>query len=142
MTKPTFEKIDASDALLYGPVKLLLCGFMPPAQSKFKTLLGMLNLSHLPLVWVCTNQMTAALEDLLRLPEGSGEGQASEMPRAIIVSGISQQSLHLLMSACRQAGMTQALWAVLTPISEKWPLQRLLNELAAERAALSKPKKK
>lgn len=141
MTKTTFEKINPSDTLLYGPAALLLCGFPPQAQQKFKFLLSKLDMSDVPLVWVGTHQIAVPIVDLVRLPHGSGDGQASEMPRAVIVSGITQHALHRLMTGCRQAGMAQALWAVLTPVSEKWPLQRLLKELAAERAALSKPGK-
>jgi hypothetical protein len=36
--------------------------------------------------------------------------------------------------------MQSALWAVLTPISEKWSAQQLLDELAREREALRKKK--
>jgi hypothetical protein len=33
--------------------------------------------------------------------------------------------------------MKPALWATLTPISETWPLQNLLQELAAEHKAMA-----
>ena len=138
MTKASFEKIDQSAALLYGPAKLLLCGFTPRAQSAFRALLAILNMSDLPIVWVGDSQIEARLGDLVQLPDGSGEGLPSDMPRAIIVSGITQGALHRLMSGCRKAGMKKALWAVLTPTSEKWLIQRLLRELTAERDALSK----
>jgi len=52
MTDDGFQKVDQSDSLLYGPRKLLLCGFPAHAQSKFMTLLKMIGLSEMPVVWV------------------------------------------------------------------------------------------
>ena len=40
------------------------------------------------------------------------------------------------MAVCRNAGMRQALWATLTPMSETWMLKDLLAELSAEKEAL------
>ncbi|MFZ1984507.1 MAG: DUF3783 domain-containing protein [Desulfatitalea sp.] len=138
MTDATFEKVGLSEKRLYGDRKLLLCGFPATAQVKFKTLLGMIGISALPLVWVGLQDVRETVGGLIARPDGSGEGTGSELPRAIIVAGLAENELHTLMSGCRQAGMQQALWAVLTPTSESWPLGQLLNELAAERAAMSK----
>ncbi len=138
MTEAGFEKIKRSDAILYGPRKLLLCGFPPAAQPKFKSLLGMLGITRLPLAWINADQSREFISELMALDDGAGEGRSSTLPRAIIVAGIQEKELHTLMSGCRKAGMKKALWAVLTPTSEKWGLQQLLSELAAEREALSK----
>jgi hypothetical protein len=83
-----------------------------------------------------------SLADLLSLPDQTGADMASDLPRAIIVSGISENQLHGLMTMCRKTGMQQSLWAALTPTSETWPLAQLLTELQAERKALSKRRKK
>jgi len=64
-----------------------------------------------------------------------GLGASSDLPRAVIVSGIQEKQLHALMALCRKTGMQPDLWAVLTPISEKWTLQALLSELQAEKRA-------
>jgi hypothetical protein len=140
MTEGTFEKVGHSDKRFYGPRKLLLCGFSPAAQPKFKTLLAMLAIDDLPLVWGNVDTRTETLGKLLQHADGYGEGVDSLLPRAIIAAGINEIELHRLMSGCKQAGMQQALWAVLTPFSEAWPLHRLLDELAAERKALSEQK--
>lgn len=138
MTDASFEKISQSDKPLYGVRKLLLCGFPSPAQPKFKTLLGMLGIEGLPLVWAATDDSENLVGDLFERPDDSGAGADSRLPRAIIVAGIAEAELHLLMSGCRKAGMQQALWAALTPTSEKWHLKDLLKELAAEREALAR----
>jgi hypothetical protein len=142
MTDATFEKVGRTSRCLYGPRKMLLCGFPIPAQSKFKTLMEMLGLKSLPLVWASENDGETRLGQLMEQPDGSGEGIASLLPRAIIVSGVSENELHRLMSGCRQAGMQKALWATLTPTSETWALNALLEELSAENKAISERTRK
>ena len=136
MTDDEFQKVDQSDSLLYGPRKLLLCGFPAHAQSKFMTLLKMIGLSEMPVVWVTEDQADIHVAELVQLEDGAGTGSSSDLPRAIVMSGISQMELHLLMSGCRKSGMQQPLWATLTSTSETRPIRDLLKELAAEHAAM------
>jgi hypothetical protein len=142
MTDGTFEKVQHSDNRMYGPPKLLLCGFPAPAQPKFKSVLKMAGLEDINLLWANETHDGSALADLIALPDGSGSGVGSDLPRAIIVSGITENQLHGLMTLCRKTGMQQSLWAALTPTSETWPLAQLLTELQAERKALSGRRKK
>jgi hypothetical protein len=132
----TFEKVTRSEKLLYGPRKLLLCGFGPEARKKFNFVLGTSGLADVPKVWVATQQGACPLADLLDLPDGSGSEAASALPRAVIVAGITEAQLISLMTVCRKSGMQPALWAVLTPVSERWTVEQLLLELAREREAL------
>jgi len=137
MSDPGFEKIQRSDKRLFGPRKLLLCGFAAEAQPKFKSLLEVLGIVELPLIWILQEQSADPINVLVDLPDGWGATQSSTLPRAIIVSGISENELHQLMTGCRRAGMKQALWAALTPTSIQWPLQELLAALSAEHRAMS-----
>ena len=134
----SFEKVSSSDTPLYGPRRLFLCGFPAEAQPKFEIVLKAVGLQNVPKVWVPDNQEDMLLSDLLKLEDNSGAGLSSKLPRAIIVAGISQNELLDLMAICKQAGMKDALWATLTPISANWSVQQLLAELATEREALSK----
>jgi hypothetical protein len=138
MVDATFEKVTTSDKPLYGPRKLLLCGFPSAAQPKFETVLDMAALQKVKKIWVTDNQNAMALSTLLQLPDNSGASVSSNLPRAIIVSGISQNELINLMSVCKKAGMMSALWATLTPVSENWTIRKLLAELAAERKAMTR----
>ena len=140
MADESFQKIDQSNNILYGPRKLLLCGFAAEVQPKFITLLEMIGLSSIPLVWVTQDQADIHVGELVQLDDGAGMGDSSGLPRAIIMSGISQNELHTLMAGCRKSGMQQPLWATLTPTSESWPIQNLLKELAAEHRAMQKVK--
>jgi len=138
--KSTFEKVTRSEKILYGPRKLLLCGFTAESRKKFNTVLEMVGLAAVPKVWVATEQGSTPLADLLELPDGSGSEAASALPRAIIVAGITEAQLISLMTVCKKSGMQNPLWAVLTPVSEKWTVSQLLTELAREREALQKRK--
>lgn len=140
MSEAKFQKVASTDKPLYGPKKLLLCGFSPDAQAKFMTLLELIGLADVSKVWVTREQAGQRLSELLQLPDNAGQGAVSDLPRAIIVAGITQQQMHWLMVARRQSGMQPPLWAVLTPTSESWTLQSLLAELAAEHRALQKRK--
>lgn len=138
MPDATFEKITTSDKPLYGPEKLIVCGFSADIQPKFEAVLKMAGLEQVPLIWALASQAGSRLSDLTALPSGSGKGESSTLPRAVIVAGISERQLQTLMTVCRKTGMKQALWATLTPTSETWLLKDLLAELNAERKALQK----
>jgi len=142
MNDGTFEKFRRTDRPMYGPRKLLLCGFPAEAQSKFAKVLEITGLAQTPIVWANQENAGQSLSALLDLPDGSGSGSGSTLSRAVIVSGITENQLHSLMTVCRKSGMKQSLWAALTPTSETWPLERLLEELNKERRALSGKKRK
>ena len=138
MVDATFEKVTTSDKPLYGTRRLLLCGFSSAAQLKFETVLDRVGLRETPKIWVSDDQADMALSALLLLPDNSGASVLSNLPRAIVVAGISQKELINLMTVCKKAGMMNALWATLTPTSENWAVRQLLAELAAERKAMTK----
>jgi len=142
MTDGEFQKVSRSDRPLYGLRKLLLCGFAAGEQTEFIALLDAIGLAAMPLVWLTEDQAGLSVGELVRLDSGTGAGLSSGLPRAVIMSGITQNELHQLMSGCRQAGVNQALWATLTPVSETWPLQNLLRELAAEHKAMQARKQR
>ena len=140
MTDAKFEKVSNTDRPLYGPRKLLLCGFSQSVQPNFSKLLELIGLSEIPKVWVVENQADLPVSELVELEDGTGWGISSELPRAIIMAGITQNEMHRLMTGCRESKMKPTLWATLTPISETWTIQSLLNELAAEHKAMQKRK--
>ena len=142
MTEAKFERVTHSDSNLYGPRCLLLCGFPAGAQPKFLTVLEMVGLAEVEVVWANHDHQKLTLGQLMDLGNGSGWAVDSALPRAVVVAGITERQLHALMTVCRRSGMKEALWAALTPTSEKWPLSNLLAELADERRQLAELKKK
>ena len=63
-----FEKVSQSDAALYGPRKILLCGFGAGAQDKFKKVLEFANLSDVPRVWAAPDNAETPLAELMARP--------------------------------------------------------------------------
>jgi len=136
--KTGFEKVTVSEKKLYGPRRLLLCGFDVEAQRKFATVIEAAGLADVPRVWVSDAQAGERLSDLFEQPDGSGAGAPSTLARAIIVGGITEAQLIGFMKICKQTGMRPPLWAVLTPVSEKWPIAELIKELEREREKLKR----
>ena len=142
MADAKFEKVSPSEKPLYGPRKLLLCGFSENVQANFAGLLALIDLAGIPKVWAADDQAGARVGELMALEDGSGWGRPSNLARAIIMAGITRNEMHRLMSGCRRAEMKRPLWATLTPVSETWVLEDLLKELAAEKAAMQKSPKR
>ncbi len=138
MSDGKFEKVTQSAKALYGPRKLILCGFAAGMQANFFKILEYIGLQDMDVVWAAENRADDEIGQIMKLPAGTGADADSGLPRTIVVAGISENDLHNLMNTCRASGMQPALWAVLTPVSEKWPLRRLVAELEAERTALQK----
>jgi hypothetical protein len=141
VTNAKFEKVSRTDQVLYGPRKLLLCGFSQGVQPNFNKLLELIGLSEIPKVWVTEHQADIQVGELVKLQDNTGFGVSSELPRAIIMAGITQNEMHGLMTGCRQSKMKPTLWAALTPTSETWTIRSLLNELAAEHREMQKRKR-
>ena len=140
MSDAGFEKVSQSDKPMYGPRKLLISGFSSATQPKFVRLLELIGLSETPRVWVTEENGNRLISEVLALEDSTGWGVSSELTRAIIMCGLTQNELHLLMSGSRQSGLKPPLWATLTPTSETWTVQDLLKELSAEHQAMQKKK--
>ena len=125
---------------MYGPRGILVCGYPASEQSSLLYLLEENGFSDLPVIFVSYTDLTKTLKELLTSPHRSSLGEDSEMRRAIIMSGFSRKELYQLMALYRLAELPPQLWASLTPISEKWSVTRLLDELAAESEAIKKQK--
>ena len=140
MSEGGFEKVSPSDKPMYGPRKLLICGFSADIQPHVVKLMEILKLSEIPRIWVTEEHAGSLISEVLALEDNTGLGVSSDLPRAIIMCGLTQNQLHILMSGSREAGMKPPLWATLTPTSETWAVQDLLKELAAEHQAMQQRK--
>ena len=138
MQKNGFQKVEPTDRRMYGPRKLLVCGYPQSEQPSFLELLEGCGLAALPVVFVTEADAQSTLQSLLRQPDRSGWERDSGLPRAVIMSGLSERELHALMGGYRQRGLPTQLWATLTPTSEGWTMQSLLDELDAERRAFQR----
>ena len=132
----TFSRVSQTSQPLYGPRKLLICGFTPEGQTALDEVLTTAALADLPVLYAGSADVEETLKDLLGRPDQAGRGETSRMPAAIIMAGITEYELHQLITSYRSAGLPNPMWATLTPTSENWTLRQLLKELSAERQAL------
>jgi len=81
--------------------------------------------------------MDRTVGEILTSAPGHGRGEESPLPRATVLSGVTEKELSTIMAAWKHLGLPRQNWATLTPTSEGWPLIDLLTELDLERVALS-----
>ncbi|HPD56705.1 MAG TPA: DUF3783 domain-containing protein [Smithellaceae bacterium] len=141
MSQGTFKEIGDSAKPMYGPRAVLVCGFTPFEQETVMNLLDNIALADVPVIIAATADAEIRLGDLLARPDQEGLGAESDMARAIVMSGVTADELHRIMSAYRSSGLPRPLWATLTPVSENWALAALLEELNKERIAMEKSNK-
>lgn len=142
MDRGTFDKVDASSEVMYGPKGVVVCGY---GAGEHEPLIGFLQRvcgEDLRVVFAGDGAAGDSLHDLLARPHRCGEGDPSTLRRALVLSGLTQKELHTLMGAYRRSGLPKQLWAVLTPTSETWALGDLLEELARESEALQRSRRR
>jgi hypothetical protein len=105
-------------------------------------MLAKLKINDISVKFISESMAEHILGAIAAIPDSFGQGTPSNLPRAVIMSGITENELHHIMNGYRTTGLPPQLWATLTPTSETWPLSVLLEELAAEKAAFEKCSKK
>lgn len=136
--KGDFKRIDKSEKRMYGPRGLLVCGYAEEERSKFLDFISKINMDEIPVIFAVNEDIEKTLGALFNHDHKSDITGPSELPRAVIMSGLSQNELHELMGAYREAGFISQIWASLTPTSETWTLKALLIELLQEAKAMQK----
>jgi hypothetical protein len=140
MSDREFQKIQESDERMYGPKGILVCGYPPPEHRFFAMFMDKAGFSDRPIVFAKTEDAGRTLKELLGLNSGWGMEEPTDLPRAVIMSGFTQNEVHRIMVAYRQAGLPAQMWATLTPVSENWLLSDLLRELVKENEFFKKKK--
>ena len=132
-----FSKItNSAKKRLYGPRGCLVCGYTAAEQDILRAMLVRWNFADLPTLFAGAADMDRPVGEILRESTGYGQGQDSHLPRAVILSGVTEKELNTFMAAWKHLGLPPQNWATLTPTSETWPLIYLLTELDLERLAL------
>ena len=141
MSGGEFQRVEKTGERMYGPRKLLVCGFPAGERKFFTALLAAAGLKDIPVLFAADEDLSATLAGMLKRGASEERDGASTMHRAGIMSGFTQEELHCLLKGYRESGLPAILWATLTPVSEKWLLKDLLDELAAEAEAFKKRKR-
>lgn len=103
------RRLKKSKKRMYGPTKLLVCGYEAPEHQAFLEFLEQLGFRSIPGIFVGQTNSHVALKELLRRDDRSGLGEDSSLKRAVIMSGFTQDNLHFLISAYRKANLPQQL---------------------------------
>ncbi|MDA3863228.1 MAG: DUF3783 domain-containing protein [Deltaproteobacteria bacterium] len=125
----TFKKIQNNDKHLYGPRKAVFTGFKTDAQPELIKVLENAGLAELPTAWPGKTEEGLTLDEIFTCDDKLGWGKNSKLCQTIIVGGISQKQLKIFMALMKKSHLEYPLWATLTPVSQKWKLKELLNEL-------------
>lgn len=138
MTTNSFQKVGDSEQRLYGPRKILLCGYSQEDRLRFQAMLRDSGLSDIELLVAGDTALKQTVRALFEQPVSRASQKGPALPRAAIMGGITEKELHTILNAYRQTGLPGQFWATLTPTSENWRLGELLSELQKENEALRK----
>ena len=141
MSDGTFKKVGKTETMLFGPRAMIVCGYAPEEQNVFLQFLNTIGVENVRIFFIGRDKEKMPLKELLALPDQTGLGEASDLDRTIILSGVTENELHLTISTYKKTGLPRPLWATLTPISKDWPLDALIAELKKERAVMEKGKR-
>ena len=137
MSASSFSKIkNSAKKRLYGPRRCLACGYTTAEQDILLAMMVRWNFTDMPALFAGAADMDRPVGEILAESAGYGQGQDSPLPRAVILSGLTEKELNTFMAAWKHLNLPRQNWATLTPTSEGWPLIDLLMELDLERVAL------
>lgn len=133
-----FSKVGGSaKKRLYGPRAVLACGYTAQEQHALLSMVERFHFADLPVIFALGEDMERRVGEVLASTPEHGQGLDSPLPRAVILSGVTEKELHAFMAAWKHLSLPPQNWATLTPTSENWSLLDLLTELDLERLALS-----
>ncbi len=137
MPAPGFSKIkNSAKKRLYGPRRCLACGYAAAEQDILLAMMVRWNFGDMPALFAGAADMDRPVGEILAEEGGYGQGQDSPLPRAVILSGLTEKELNTFMAAWKHLSLPRQNWATLTPTSVGWTLIDLLTELDLERVAL------
>ena len=117
---------------MYGIKCLLISGYAPEAQKTLLALLSHQRFGKIPIIFVTDETASLSLKEIITLPAMAGRGTETTLKKAVILSGFTEKELHDLLAAFRSSPLPRPFFATLTPTSENWSHQKLLNELSKE----------
>ena len=139
MTQPGFKAVGQTEQRLFGPRKILVCGYVPEQQLALLDIYTQLpDFKTLPILFARPEDADYSLENLFTREPDTAPGEVLASPPAIIMAGLTEKELHLFMAAHKKTMSFSPIWATLTPTSAGWPLKDLLKELGREKEAMHK----
>ena len=139
MTQSGFKPVGQTEQHLFGPRKIIVCGYTYEHQHSLRETLAQLpEFKDLPILFARPEDEGISLSTLFSREPVTGEDETLASPPTVIMAGLTGKELHLLMSEHKKTNIPSPIWATLTPISAGWPLRKLLKELGREKEAMQK----
>jgi hypothetical protein len=137
MGKGRLKRVGRSRRRLFGPRRLLVCGFDPGSRRRLLEMMADRNLTDIPVVFPGDDGAEETVAALLEQQGGVSIDTASSLQPAIIMAGITEKTLHKIINGYRSLNLPPPLWATVTPTSVQWTLAQLLAELEREQAEMA-----
>lgn len=141
MTKG-FKKVGASEERMYGPCKIVVCGYSPGQHDPLLAFFRAKGFEQFHVVFVPGREEGNLVKDFISRPHLYGYQEDPGTRKAIVISGFTEKELHALLAAFREEGIPRPLLAALTPTSETWPVRVLLRELSREAEEMKRLRQK
>lgn len=138
----SFKKVGASDERMYGPRKIVACGYTPRQHDPLLAFFKAKGFGQFPVVFVPGREEGSLVKDFVSRPHLYGYQEDPGTQKAIIISGFAEKELQKLLAAFREEGIPRPLLAALTPTSETWSVQALLRELSREAEEMKRLRRK
>ena len=106
--KGKFNKIKKSKKRMYGPRVLLVCGYPDEERSDFLSFIKEMGLHDVQVIYATTDDLTKPIGNILSTEQLEKSTGTSDMPRAVVMSGLTQKELHnLVYKPCLPIGSHQ-----------------------------------
>ena len=89
----TFQPLGETDRELHGTSALIVCGFAATEQDELVDLTRVLGLRTVPIIFIVRGDGSKTLRELALLPDLTGQGGEIPVPRAVIMSGLTEKQL-------------------------------------------------
>lgn len=133
MTRKGFSKISSSGEKLFGPRGMIAYGFSMPDQKAIMNHINSLDLPDIPTSFAGDESLAENLLTLLQAKQTKiSQQRHASLGKVIILSGLTEEEVHLLLNTWPKTSLPSPLWAVLTPTSQHWTLCSLIKALEGE----------
>ena len=138
MSHARLKVVGESKKRMYGPRCMLICGFSPDQRKIILNMTKNKKFKNIPMVFTAEGDRLELMKNMVIREHQIGLDSECELERTIIMSGLTEKELHQTMAAYKKLKLPKPLWATLTPTSEKWTVEALVNELTNERLSFER----
>ena len=132
-----FESLDQDDQPGVGPDALLLAGFDLDAVATVRDLMAQVGAPTHRVLRCSEAMLPMPLEEALNQTRPGKAVEPEQLPRAVILSGLSGRQIHAIIDHWKGTGLPRPIWASTTPNNLSFTVRDLLKELLAEQRAMA-----